>query len=387
MEKRLLEINARKQEIRGLLSNPECDLNALETEVAALEKEEQELRKKAEIIKNINAGTLGNNLPKPQEPEDRAATDIKDTLEYRNAFKAYVTKGTPIPQEMRADETSTTVDIGALIPNTILNRVVEKLESVGQILSLVTKTAIKGGVTVPVSSVKPVATWVAEGSGSDKQKKTVGKISFAYHKLRCAVAVTLETDTMALSAFETTIVNNITDAMVMAIEQAIINGSGIGQPKGILQETPNSGQSVSSATFGYADMVKAEAALPLEYEPTSVWVMAKKTFMSLVGELDTVGQPVARVNYGLNAKTERTLLGRPVVLCNYMDSYSESLAVGKVFAAIFNFSDYILNTNFNMGLKKYEDNETDDLVTKAVMLVDGKAVDTNSLVIVKKATA
>ena len=37
-----------------------------------------------------------------------------------------------------------------------------------------------------------------------------------------------------------------------------------------------------------------------------------------------------------------------------------------------------------MGVKKYEDNDTDDQITKGVMLVDGKAVDINSLVVLKK---
>lgn len=44
----------------------------------------------------------------------------------------------------------------------------------------------------------------------------------------------------------------------------------------------------------------------------------------------------------------------------------------------------MLNTNYAMGVKKYEDNETDDQVTKGIMLVDGKVVDKNSLVVLEK---
>lgn len=39
------------------------------------------------------------------------------------------------------------------------------------ILPLVTRTAYKTGMVIPTASVKPTATWVAEGAGSDKQKK------------------------------------------------------------------------------------------------------------------------------------------------------------------------------------------------------------------------
>ena len=37
-----------------------------------------------------------------------------------------------------------------------------------------------------------------------------------------------------------------------------------------------------------------------------------------------------------------------------------------------------------MSLKKYEDNETDDQITKSIMLADGKVVDKNSLVTITK---
>lgn len=49
--------------------------------------------------------------------------------------------------------------------------------------------------------------------------------------------------------------------------------------------------------------------------------------------------------------------------------------------------DYILNTNLNMTVKTYEDNNTDDKVTKAILLVDGRAVDVNSLVTITQASA
>ena len=154
-----------------------------------------------------------------------------------------------------------------------------------------------------------------------------------------------------------------------------------------MTETPETGQSIETKTCGFKDLVKAEGALPLEYETGAVWVMTKKTFMTLTGETDSAGQPIARTNTGINGKPERILLGRQVVLCNYLDSFSETLEAGKVFAFLFDFSDYVLNTNYNMTVKKYEDNDTDDLVTKAIMIADGKVVDKTSFVELKKKAA
>ena len=48
---------------------------------------------------------------------------------------------------------------------------------------------------------------------------------------------------------------------------------------------------------------------------------------------------------------------------------------------------YMYNTNYNMTIKTYEDNDTEDQVTKAVMICDGKVIDKNSLVTVTKKNA
>ena len=81
------------------------------------------------------------------------------------------------------------------------------------------------------------------------------------------------------------------------------------------------------------------------------------------------------------------LLGRTVVCNDYMSNYAASPSADTIVAALFNMKDYILNTNLNMTIKKYEDNDTDDQVTKAIMLVDGKVVDKNSLVTITKKSA
>src|SRR5690606_37406988 len=81
-----------------------------------------------------------------------------DTMEYRRAFMDYVTRGVKSDVlEFRADETTLPSDIGAVIPTTILDRIVEKMEEVGRIWSRVTKTSVQGGLEIPVSTVKPTA--------------------------------------------------------------------------------------------------------------------------------------------------------------------------------------------------------------------------------------
>lgn len=317
-----------------------------------------------------------------------------DTPEYKAAFMNYVLNGTQIPQELtNADANTKTSDTGAAIPTTTLQKIYEKIESTGMILPRVTHTSYKGGVTVPTSSAKPVATWVSEGAGSDKQKKALGSITFAYHKLRCAISMSLEVSIVTYPMFESQFVANVAEAMVKAEEQAIISGSGSGQPKGITAETVVTGRNIDIAAattaLAYADLVKAEAALPQAYDAGAVWCMTKKTFFEqVVGMVDDNKQPVARVNYGTSGKPVYSLFGREVVLIgDYLPSFAASVTADTVFAFIFDFKDYLWNENLGMTFRRYTDNATDDEVTVALALVDGKVVDKNSLVTLTKKKA
>lgn len=115
--------------------------------------------------------------------------------------------------------------------------------------------------------------------------------------------------------------------------------------------------------------------------------MSKKTFMQFEGMVDNNGQPIARVNYGLGGKPERYLLGRPVAINSYMPDYKPTVESDIIFAAIFRMKDYDLNLASQMTLKTYEDNDTDDVVTKVIQLADGKVLDKSSLVTLTKKQA
>lgn len=407
---RLKEIELRLEAIKKDVEERGAQLTAeelakYEKEVKDLQEERtaiiQQQEQRTSLLAAIAAGEVTDANGNPTAPtvlrsikpadgsgaEQRTAVNKYETMEYRKVFMEYVTRGVTIPKEYRQDAVSQTTDVGAVIPTNVLNQIITKLESVGNILAKVTRTAYKGGVTIPKSTVKPVATWTTQGKGSDKQKQdTSGTVTFAYHKLRCAVAVSLEVDTMAITAFENLLINNIVEAMTKALEQAIISGTGVGQPKGITAETADAGQTVETAKPAYADLIAAEGNLPVAYEKGAEWCMSKKTYMNYYGLTDSNGQPIGRINYGLAGKPEYTLLGRPVNVCDYLPSFANA-ENNSIVGFLFNFKDYVLNTNYAMGVKKYEDNDTDDMVTKGIMLADGKVVDTGSYVPLKKVQA
>ena len=137
-----------------------------------------------------------------------------------------------------------------------------------------------------------------------------------------------------------------------------------------MTETTPDGQEITGE-LSFAKLAEAEGALPQEYETGAKWCLNKKTFALVQGLVDQNGQPVARVNYGIGKALERAILGREAVITPYV-------ADNVMF--MYDFSDYIINIVYDMGISKKKDWDTEDLLTKAVMSVDGKAVDTGSLV-------
>lgn len=395
IEKRLAEIQERKIEIRRLLeSGEEVDLEATKEELDGLDGEEAEIRHKQEVAKGIQTGEVEARTvattAKPDAPE-RRDVDKYDTPEYRKAFMNYVTRGVKSDAlEFRADEVTGVGDIGAVIPTTILNRIVEKMEETGRIWSRVTKTSIQGGVQIPVSNAKPTATWVAAGTMADKQKKVVdGTISFSYHKLQVRVAVELVAGTVAMPAFEATISDNIVEAMVKALDEAILVGSGTGQPLGIVNDTGiPAGQSVEVPAedfSNYKTWTGLMGTVPRSYRNGVTLIMNDADWNAhIVGMTDANGQPVARVTYGLDGTTQERFLGREVIpVEDYLPSI-DSAVEGDVVAILVRLTDYMVNSNLGITYRRYFDENTDEWISKATMIADGKLADPNGVVLIRK---
>lgn len=316
-------------------------------------------------------------------------TDMYNSEEYRKAFMAKVISGTAIPAKfLNADAQTVTSEVTSVIPSVLIQKIYSKLENVGKFFAMATKTNIKGGVTVPTSNIDLTASWVDERATSYTQEAKTGTITFAYRKLTCKVAISFEASVVTLEMFEADFVDKVSKAMVKAVEQSMFTGNGAdgNQMVGFLTETPATGQKIEiteGSSFTYETLVAAEAALPEEYEAGAIWVMPKKTFYNQIVALkDTTGQPIARVSVGIDGKPEHVILGRRVEFSPYMSAFATSVTADTVVAAIFDFSRYAINTNYEMTIKKYTDEATDDQITKALMLVDGKTLDKNGLVTV-----
>lgn len=307
--------------------------------------------------------------------------DVYATLEYRQAFRSYVVDGTPIPEayrnsgEQRADALTVVGDLGAIIPTTILNRVIEDLTVEGKILSRVTQTSYQGGVDIPISEVLPTATWLeSEAKVSDEQNaKMKAKIQFGYHVLEAKVAIGLLSSTVSLPIFETTVVNQLKKAMTRAIEESIVVGTGSGQPKGFTKYELPTEQVIkmTAETIGtVSQWAEVEAAIEEAYEDGTIYLMSKPTWEKyLNGMTDSTGQKIGLGK--INERGQKILNGREVLTVDKFKSFDVA-AEGEIFGAVVNLSEYLLNSNLAMYYKKYFNEDKNKWIHKCLMIADGQ---------------
>lgn len=320
-------------------------------------------------------GTYGITQPQQRNIEE----DMYGTLEYRQAFRNYVVNGTPIPEkfksEERADAITTVGDVGAVIPTTIMNKVIEDMTVEGKILNRVTQTSYQGGLDIPISEINPVATWLSdENNVSDEQKsKMEAKVSFSYHVLEAKVAIGLLTATVTLPVFESTIIKQLKKAMIRAIETSIVSGSGSGQPTGFTKHELPTKQNVSmtSDTIGTVKAwAEVESVIPEVSEDSVIYLMSKATWEKyLNGMTDTNGQ---RIGLGkINERGQKILNGREVLTTDKLPSF-DSANAGDIFGAVVDLNLYMLNSNLSMYYKKYYNEDKNKWIHKSLMIADGK---------------
>lgn len=421
MKKRLQALlakkEARKAELGTLSAATEniAELRGINTELEALNLEISEMRSMIEAMPDATPGATppAANPDEPleartqtppvgltqvmasfgfkQEQRTEENADPFGTVEYRTAFMKFAKTGQVTP-ELRVDAMTTAAEISAVIPSTILNEVVKKITVYGQIYNRVRKLNIKGGVSVPILSLKPTATWIGETTPSDKKTVTANtNVSFSYYGLECKVSTSLLADTVSLTGFESTITDLIVEAMIKAIDLAVIGGDGNGKLLGITADTRVPAAQIVTLTpaeFAAWDGWKKKvfAKMPLAYKAGATFLMASGTFEGYIdGMVDANGQPVGRMNYGITEGTQERFGGKEVILVedDVVAPYDDA-ANAAVVAVYCDLKNYGFNSNMQMTMFRYLDHDTNEWVDKAILIADGKLIDPNGVVIVKK---
>jgi HK97 family phage major capsid protein len=417
LQKMLAAKEARKAELAEKAKTTEDiqELRDISAELDTLNTEMNELRNMiAEAEKKVDEEEFRSQKPVPQVPEgrlnpmatfaakeERREEDPWNTVEYRKAFMEFAKTGKVTPELRSGDQPTDAfagvTDLAAIVPTTILNEIIRELKVRGQVFNRVRKLSVKGGVQVPILSLKPEANWVGESSGVRQKVQAKTSVTFSYHGLEVKVATSLVADTVTLDSFESTLRDLIVEAIVEALDKAIISGDGDGKPLGIVKDDrvpEDNVVTLSPSEITKWDVWKKKvfAKMPLAYKAGAAFYMANGTFESYIdGMVDQNGQPVGRVNYGITNGPQERFGGKEVILVEddviapYDDANEPADSKpGDVIAIYANLNNYVINSNMQLALFRYFDHDTNQWVDKAIMIADGRLLDPHGVVIVRK---
>lgn len=395
------EFEQRRQLVAGLCLDPECKVPAEQLRAeASIIAEEAALRSTAAQLRSIKAQDVAGGAGEPvvsgvQALKTRAAAPAReeedpcDTAEYRDAFMEYVCRGTAIPMELRQSETTATTDTAAVIPTTLAKQVVEKMSEYGDIWNRVTKMNVQGGVEFPVLDLKPTASWIGETEVSDYQKVEANeKISFKFHQLECRLAQTILASVVTFSEFQERFVPLLAEAMVRALEKAIVSGSGSGQFLGVTKD-PRVTNVVELTEKEFGDWKawrkKVKAKMPKAYRKGEFY-MCQSTWDSYIETMsDDANAPVSTGYNPVTGEEVMRFMGKGAVTTepDILPDF-DAAASGDVVAIFIDWKNYVVNTNMQMQSVKWVDHDNNKVKYKSLMVADGKVLDPYGIVLIKK---
>lgn len=344
---------------------------------------------------NVSANAVQhgfNPLASYKQGEKRNVATL-DSMEYRQAFMKYVQTG-EWTYEKRADDMLITSDVGKIIPNTIMQEFIKEIKVYGQLYSLVRKLNVKGGVEFPIEELVPTVTWITETTVSDTQAVPEIKtsISFGYHIVEARISQSLLSQVVSLDYLEQEIARLLAEAFVKEFDRVIVSGTGSGQPLGILND--NRVAASHKITFTAADMAdwtkfrkNLFAKIPLAYRGQGILIMTAATWESNIMTLkDANDRPLYQETY--NPETgnlECRFAGRQVVLVepDILSDY-DTAASGAAWGIYLRPTDYAINSQLQIGFKRWFDDYKNRWINKGLCIMDGKLLDVNGVYILKK---
>lgn len=396
------DLTARAEEINDEIADINEELAAIaEEEARAAQQTAAETRESVPANATLVNPVQGSGASFTAPAQTRENEDIFASMEYRQAFKAYAQTGAAIPAQFaQRDNTANTQSLGAIIPTTILNELINEIRKVyGNLYSKTRKLNIQGGVKIPVGKLQATFKWITEKTTSPRQNGgDTETVEFSYNVGEIRVAQTLLSAIVSLDLFEREVVRIMLTAFLQAMDKGIVNGTGNGQLLGILNDSRVPVGNVVSMTA--ADMsnwtkwrTKFFSKLPLGYRYGEFIFPLSTVETYLETMADSNNNPIFRqatgleVNDGDRMNPNGRFFGRDISLVepDVLPDFDTANA-NDVIGIFWQPDEYAINSNMQFAMKRYFDEETNEWINKLLVIVDGKLVNPEGVWLIKKSS-
>ena len=327
-----LELQKRAEELKSLIEQRAElieELKAL-TDAAELEKRamsEEENKKFDDIeqkIKNIDATIerieRARDIPERKEQEKEEDSAEEPTELEERAFEAHI-RGEVLQE--RADANLTSGDNGAVIPTSIVNKIIKKVHDICPIYQLATKYNVGGTLSIPYYDEKDGNITMAYATEFSELESTSGKFKSIELKGFLAGALSkiskslINNSQFAIVPF---VVNEMAASISRWIENELLNGSedkieGLSKVAGIT--------AASSTAITTDELIDVQEDIPDVFQANAIWIMNKKTRTAIRKLKDNDGNYI--LNKDATSRWGYTLFGKDV----YTSENMPEMAAGK----------------------------------------------------------
>ena len=380
-------LTAEAEQIQNEMREAQDQLNVIEAE------EQRNAQQQIPADAQLHNPQVNGSFRQASADAENRDEDPTSTMEYRQAFMAYVQNGTPI----QVRDVISTSDTAPAIPLTIMNEVINTVRKrYGNLYNKVRHLNVRGGVEFPIGALQATFKWINESTVSPRQKlNPLAKVMFSYHTAEIRIAQTFLSSILTLDAFEQKISEVIAIAYLEAMDQAIVNGTGNGMPTGILNDARVTNQVTMTATQmsdWQAWRKNFFSKLPLGYR-NGEFIFPLSTVESYLETMaDANKNPVFRqatgleVNDGDARNPNGRFFGREVSLVEpeVLPDF-DTASSGDVIGIFWQPEEYAISENFGFTMRRYFDEEANEWVDKALAVVDGKVLNPTGYYLIKKA--
>lgn len=295
-------IEQRAAQIKGTIdADPNADITTLNMEIEGLNQAKANLQEKQPnqqeepAQRGFNPIT-GMNTQKPTEiPEDK----LFDSTEYRNAFyktllgqklndfeQRTFNRAMEIQEsEKRADAFNTTTNSAAVLPTQTLNEVIKKARTLGGLIGHVRNFNIPTNISIPIGTPQSKAQWHTEGAPVESESVQTAAVNFKGYEVIKVFSISAAAKKMSVQAFESYMIDELTNCVMEAIADALVNGTGNGQGTGLLTGITWNEENTIDLTGDYTDFTKALAKLKRGYGAGAKFAMNNATLYNKVYSL------------------------------------------------------------------------------------------------------
>lgn len=327
----LEDIETRAKEIKGQIdTDPETNVTKLNVEIEGLNQakanikdKEQENEKGSEkpVEQRSYNPITGTQLRGQQEINK---DNVFGSNEYRSAFfktmlgqdlssieqRAF---NTAQEVEQRAEGFASSNNSQAILPETTLNEIITKARKQGGLIGHVRNFNIPTKIKIPIGTPTSKANWHTEGALVEAEHPDTVSIQFDGNEILKVFSISVKAQTMSIQAFESYLVQELTQTVVETIDHALVNGTGVDQGQGILTGITWDDTNSVDLTGKYTDFTKALALLKRGYSAGAKFAMSNATLYNQVyGVMDANERPI--LNHDAQSDDIHRIFGKEVIV-------------------------------------------------------------------------